>query len=96
MGHDQKQGNVITTIGRELCLRNAKQSNACAFERFIVVSCFQQKEKEVKRVPSHKEVYTYFVGTGVLDCPLARKFDTQKTNNNPRQIFHCLSGLTVQ
>ncbi len=27
---------------------------------------------------SHKEVYAYFVGTGVLDCPKRQKFDTQK------------------
>ena len=35
-------------------------------------------KKERRKPASHKEVYAYFVGTGVLDCPLARKFDTQK------------------
>ena len=38
-------------------------------------------KKERQTAPSHKEVCTCFVGTGVLDCPLAQKFDPQKTNN---------------
>ena len=33
---------------------------------------------------SHKDV---IVGTGVLDCPLARKFDTQKAKINPDRFF---------
>ena len=39
---------------------------------------------------SHKEVYTYFVGTGVLDCPKDKKLIRRK-QRNPRQIF--LSGF---
>ena len=36
---------------------------------------------------SHKDVTILLVGTGVLDCPLARKFDTQKAKINPDRFF---------
>ena len=36
---------------------------------------------------SHKEVCAHFVGTGVLDCPLSQKFDTQKTKINPDRFL---------
>ena len=39
------------------------------------------EKSPTQTAPSHKEVCTCFVGTGVLDCPLAQKFDPQKTNN---------------
>ena len=41
---------------------------------------------------SYKDVGKCIVGTGVLDCPLARKFNPQKTKRIPRQIFESLSG----
>ena len=36
---------------------------------------------------AHKDVTILLVGTGVLDCPLARKFDTQKAKINPDRFF---------
>ena len=42
--------------------------------------------------PSHKEVYTYFVGTGVLDCPKRQKLICRKQRLTPTD-FQGLSGV---
>ena len=39
--------------------------------------------KKRAKATSHEDVYAYFVGTGVLDCPKRQKFDMQKAKIPP-------------
>ena len=50
-----------------------------------------QKQKEHKKATSHKDVTILFVGTGVLDGPLAQDLICRKQIDNPDR-FQCLSG----
>ena len=52
----------------------------------------EKRKKQPTKRTSHEEVYTYFVGTGVLDCPIARKIDTQKAKNNPDRFSKSVGG----
>ena len=47
-----------------------------------------------QKATSHKEVYAYFVGTGVLDCPKRQKVDTQKAKKTPTDFKIC-RGIVI-
>ena len=44
-------------------------------------------KKTTAKAASHKEVYTYFVGTGVLDCPLKHNCDAEDKESPPTDYY---------